>query len=218
MAGDETSGMLAARVLSEGAAARDLSGPAGATQQHFRVLPLHTLVRFGKWEAVLAERQPTPATTYTDGVWHWARGMAFARQGKLREASTELAKARKAGGDPALARQEFKNINSLARLLEVANGMLAAEVAAAGRRFHEAERLARAAVKAEDALYEDEPPAWHAPTRQTLGAVLLAAGKKGEAARTFREDLARLPGNGWSTAGLAAVEGRPASRFPAGRY
>ena len=219
MAGDETNGMLAAGVLSAGAAAQDFSGPAGATQQHFRVLPLHTLVRFGKWEAILAERRPTPATAYTDGVWHWARGMALARQGKSREASIELAAARKAGRDPALARQAFKSTNSLASLLAVANGMLAAEVAAASGRFGEAEKLARAAVKAEDALQEDEPPAWHAPTRQTLGAVLLAAGRKPAAARAFREDLARLPGNGWSTAGLAAAEGRlPAGKFPAGRF
>ena len=41
------------------------------------------------------------------------------------------------------------------------------------------------------------------PSRQALGAMLLAAGKPVEAEKAYREELARNPENGWSLYGLA---------------
>ena len=55
----------------------------------------------------------------------------------------------------------------------------------------------------EDGIPYDEPPGWHAPVRQTLGAVLLEAGRPADAERVYREELRRNPGNGWSLFGLA---------------
>jgi tetratricopeptide (TPR) repeat protein len=60
------------------------------------------------------------------------------------------------------------------------------------------------AVETEDALVYDEPPPWHIPARQNLGAVLLAAGKPAEAEAVYRADLDVYPWNGWSLYGLAA--------------
>ncbi len=59
------------------------------------------------------------------------------------------------------------------------------------------------AVKEEDALKYDEPPAWMIPVRHSLGAVLMKAGRFAEAEQVYRDDLARLPDNGWSLFGLA---------------
>ena len=39
--------------------------------------------------------------------------------------------------------------------------------------------------------------------RQTLGAVLLQAGRASDAEQVYREDLRRNPDNGWSLFGLA---------------
>ena len=39
--------------------------------------------------------------------------------------------------------------------------------------------------------------------RQSLGAVLLQAGRAGDAEQVYREDLRRNPNNGWSLFGLA---------------
>jgi tetratricopeptide (TPR) repeat protein len=44
------------------------------------------------------------------------------------------------------------------------------------------------------------------PVRQTLGAVLLAAGRPEEAAEAFRAALAQMPRNGWALWGLAEAE------------
>ena len=48
-----------------------------------------------------------------------------------------------------------------------------------------------------------EPPPWYYPVRQSLGAVLLQAGRAADAEQVYREDLRRNPGNGWSLYGLA---------------
>ena len=58
-----------------------------------------------------------------------------------------------------------------------------------------------------------EPPRWWLPLRKALGAVLLDAGRAEAAEAVYREDLRRLPLNGWSLFGLArslAARGREA--------
>ena len=49
----------------------------------------------------------------------------------------------------------------------------------------------------------DEPPGWLIPVRHSLGANLIQAGRFAEAERVYRDDLARLPENGWALWGLA---------------
>ncbi|MBT8284713.1 MAG: hypothetical protein HKO75_04950, partial [Flavobacteriaceae bacterium] len=58
------------------------------------------------------------------------------------------------------------------------------------------------AVAAEDNLTYTEPAAWHIPTRQNLGAILLEAKEYEEAEKIYREDLKVLRQNGWSLMGL----------------
>jgi tetratricopeptide (TPR) repeat protein len=58
------------------------------------------------------------------------------------------------------------------------------------------------AVRLQDTLEYDEPPAWYYPVRQSLGAALLTAGRASDAERVYREDLQQYPGNGWSLFGL----------------
>ena len=61
----------------------------------------------------------------------------------------------------------------------------------------------REAIRLEDALNYDEPPGWLIPVRHSLGATLMQNGRYAEAEQVYREDLARLPDNGWSLYGLA---------------
>ena len=60
----------------------------------------------------------------------------------------------------------------------------------------------RASLKFEDALKYDEPPSWMIPLRHTIGANLMAVGRFAEAEQVYRDDLKRLPENGWSLFGL----------------
>jgi tetratricopeptide (TPR) repeat protein len=60
----------------------------------------------------------------------------------------------------------------------------------------------REAASREDKLRYDEPPDWIQPVRHALGAALLQAGRFAEAEEVFRQDLAKLPDNGWALYGL----------------
>ena len=58
-------------------------------------------------------------------------------------------------------------------------------------------------VAIQEHLPYTEPPIWYYPTRQSLGAALLAGGDSIGAEGVFREDLKMHSHNGWSMFGLA---------------
>ena len=161
-------------------------------------------MRFGKWRELLEDTLPADGPeAYPRALWHYARGTAYARTGRLPEARAELARLDAVAADPALQGVKVKNINAAAALVRIAQLTLEADIAAAEGRAADAVALLARAVAVEDALAYDEPHLWLAPTRHALGAALLAAGRYEDAARAYREDLAHYPTNGWSLAGLA---------------
>ena len=81
--------------------------------------------------------------------------------------------------------------------------MMEGEILVAEGRIDDGTAALRAAVMAEDALKYDEPPGWLIPVRHSLGAVLMRAGRFADAEEVYREDLKRIPDNGWSLFGLA---------------
>jgi tetratricopeptide (TPR) repeat protein len=162
---------------------------------------LYTFVRFGRWDEVLNQPAPPAELRYTTGMWHYARGLAFAATGRLPDAVAERESlAAIAATTPPEAPVGF---NSGAAILSVAQHVLAGEIAAKQGGTDEAVKELREGVKQEDALHYDEPPDWYLPVRQNLGAVLLAAGRAAEAETVYREDLEHYRENGWSLFGLA---------------
>ncbi len=198
----ETAERIAARLAGEHA--EELRGETAGTAQHFWITPLYARVRFGRWDEVMATPEPPADFLYPRGVWHYARGLASVRTGRLDDAGVHLEKLSAVIADPALEGVTFWDMNLLTDLLGVARHVLAAELAAARGDFATAIAELEAGVAAEDALNYDDPPDWHHPVRQVLGAVLLAAGRPADAERVYREDLERQPHNGWSLHGLAA--------------
>ncbi|MGH7730117.1 MAG: hypothetical protein ACRENJ_02600, partial [Candidatus Eiseniibacteriota bacterium] len=161
----------------------------------------YAMVRFGRWDDVLAEPAPPADLRFTRGMWHWARGLALNATGKLAAARAARDSVQAiAAATPPEATVSF---NSSAALLRLAAHTLNGEIAARRGRVDEAVRHFRAAIAEESALHYDEPPAWFLPVRQQLGAVLLGAGRIAAAEAAYREDLAMNPENGWSLFGLA---------------
>jgi tetratricopeptide (TPR) repeat protein len=172
--------------------------------QQYTVLPLFARVRFGQWREILEDTLPPDVyQPYPLAIWHYARGTAFARTGRLTEARRELARLDNIAVDPALQRIKIKNINAATALVNIAQLTLKADIATAEGRIDAAVTLLTQAVAIEDALIYDEPHLWLAPTRHALGAALLAAGRYDDAQRVYRDDLRHYPANGWSLAGLA---------------
>jgi tetratricopeptide (TPR) repeat protein len=172
--------------------------------EDFLTYPLLMMVRFGKWDAVLAEPAPPEGRIYQGGVWRFARGMAFARLGRHAEAEAELEALRAAAADPkAAALNANGGTTNTAMLLSIAADQLDGELAAAKGDTSDAIAALEAAVERQDGIRYTEPPPWFMPTRQALGAVLLQAGRAAEAEAVYREDLKHYPKNGWSLYGLA---------------
>ena len=162
---------------------------------------LFTLVRFARWQEVLAEPAPPPDLKLATAMWHYGRGLALCGTNRLDEASGEAAQlATVAAGIPA---DRGAMNNTAGPLLAIATALLDARIAAGRGDRETAIRRLQAAVELQDALGYNEPPDWYYPVRQSLGSQLLAAGRPGEAEAVFRADLQRNPENGWSLFGLA---------------
>ena len=173
--------------------------------QGFVVVPYWAMVRFEKWDDILAEPAPHHDTPFTRGVWHYARAMASIGKGQLDMAEQELALLRKFAADPALDAQTTFSNNTGTAILRIAPEVVAGHIAAARKDWDKATLHLDRAIRYEDSLLYQEPHDWHAPVRVDLGNVLLAAGRPGEAEVAFWEDLKRNPENGWALTGLAAA-------------
>jgi tetratricopeptide (TPR) repeat protein len=160
-----------------------------------------TEARFGKWDALLKEPAPPTDMIYTTGVWHYARGLAFAAKNRPADALKEKEQL-----DAIVAATPVDRIvgfNSVNRLLAAASATLAGAIDSASGHHDDAIKNLKEAVAIQDAFNYDEPPAWYYPVRETLGMELLAAGKSADAEQVFRDDLKQYPENGWSLNGLA---------------
>ena len=203
MAGREAQALASARQTARKARPDLMRKPGMVALQHYLVTPLFTLVRFGRWDAVLAEPAPPPDLAYPTGIWHYARALALGAKGRSSEAHDELAALRRARATPGIEKMLIWDLNSAASVLDVAIASVEGELAA--RRGDRAGAIARLrrGVALEDAMTYDEPPTWHLPVRHQLGAALLAAGRAREAERVYLADLERHPENGWALVGLA---------------
>jgi tetratricopeptide (TPR) repeat protein len=168
----------------------------------FMAMPLEVLVRFGRWDEILAEKDDYPEyMPFTRAFHHAARAVAFAAKGdvpsarKAQNVFTE--RARLVPGE-----ETFGN-NPAVTILAIAAHMVEGEILIREGHLDKGFAELRAAVAKEDGLRYDEPPGWLIPMRHTLGASLITTGHFAEAEQVYREDLARLPDDGWALFGLA---------------
>lgn len=174
----------------------------GPLMQHFSLVPLYGLVRFGQWDAILQVPRPAQHLLYSAGVWHYARGMAFVGKGQLEGARNELQKLKTIAATPSLDQQRVWDINTTASLLQIASEVLFGKLAQKQGEYERAIEHFRKAVDLQDALIYNEPPDWYYPVRLSLGSALLEANRPAEAESVYREDLRRNPKSGWSLFGL----------------
>jgi tetratricopeptide (TPR) repeat protein len=158
------------------------------------------MIRFGKWNDILAEPEPEEWRLVSRAERHFARSIAFSSLGKFDEAQKELAELNDVAQQLT---EEWKVGNNQAtKVMAVAGKMAEGELAFRKGEREKAFELLRQAVEAEEALQYDEPPGWMQPVRHALGALLLADNRPLEAEEVYREDLRRHPKNAWSLLGL----------------
>lgn len=205
MAGDGTTAVAAAEKL-----ARVVSVDAGrriAWVQPILVAPYFAHVQFSTADTTLALPDPGDELPYIKAMWHYARGVAHAWRGEHAAAQAEA--------DAMLKLAQGSDFSALVDngvpapdVIELARHVVLGRIAQSHGSWARARAEFEQAVALEDKLAYTEPPYWYYPVRQSLGAVLLAAGKADEAVAVFRQSLLRAPNNGWALHGLAASYAR----------
>ena len=172
------------------------------TIEYFHTIPLLSYVRFGKWEEILNSSKPAPEFKYSQGIYHYAKGMAYAAGGELQKAREEQSQI--------LPLKESKEVKIIIKggqpsglLLEIASELLMGQIAFSNNNYSIASRHFEAAVNLQDSLPYTEPPFWYYPARQSLGNSLMKEGKISAAENVYRRDLQDYPRNGWSLFGLS---------------
>jgi tetratricopeptide (TPR) repeat protein len=179
----------------------DLRGNDWALFETFLSMPLFALARFGEWEQVLAEPRPPESTPYWTGIWHYARGLAFAHTGRPDDARRDLQALSRLADDPKNTERPI-GFSNAGKLLGIAREVLSGEIDAKAGKWDTAVRRLDRAVRLEDGLTYTEPPDWYYPVRHTLGAVLLEAGRPDEAESVYWQDLKKNRDNGYALFGL----------------
>ncbi len=167
----------------------------------FMAMPLEVLVRFGRWDDILAEKDNYPEyMPFTRAFHHAARAVAFTAKGDT--ASARKAQAVFLERAALVPEEETFGNNSARNILAIARHMVEGEILVREGKLEEGLAELRAGVEKEDRLRYDEPPGWLIPLRHTLGGSLVANGRFAEAELVYRDDLVRLPNDGWALYGL----------------
>jgi tetratricopeptide (TPR) repeat protein len=203
MGGERDTALEAARGTAERTSDPELMrAPGFEAMQYFSLTPLFADVRFGRWQQIADTPSPAADLPYMVAMWHYAQGVAAVRQGRPDDARRHHAALAKFADDPAIERMMSWERYSLIHGVRIGERVVTAEIAAAQGDTEAAVAAFREAVAIEDELPYDEPPGWHMPVRQSLGALLLEAGRPADAEAVYREELRRNPENGWSLFGL----------------
>ncbi len=170
--------------------------------QDFAATPMLAYTRFGRWNEILTIPSPKTEIKHLRLMRHYARGIAFIRKNNPREAQEELDAIAQLMEDPELEKLIATPNNTSAALAKIAYEVVAGELEALNGNLPMAIDHLEKAVVLEDGLTYTEPAAWHIPTRQNLGALLLKSKDYEKAEKIYKEDLAILRQNGWSLMGL----------------
>ena len=186
------------------------SPPMADWLEAFVPLRIHVLVRFGRWDDLIAEPLPADVDLYctTSATIHYGRGVARAAKGQLSQADAEREAFTEAYARIPKSRYLFNNTSR--DILAVAGAMLEGEITYREKQFDGAFAHLRRAVELSDALPYDEPWGWMQPPRHAYGALLLEQGHVERAAEVYAADLGvdatlsrpcQHPGNVWSLHG-----------------
>ncbi|MEO7597535.1 MAG: hypothetical protein ABIV50_01285 [Opitutus sp.] len=164
-------------------------------------MPYEVLIRFGRWNEILCETEPAENLPLARALRHAARAVAHAAIGDLAHARTEQSEfdtaAKKVPAEVTVGN------NPASTIISIASHMIGGEILYREGRVDEGLAELESAVDVEDTLRYDEPPGWILPVRHALGATLMSERRYEKAEQVYREDLKRLPNNGWSLLGLS---------------
>jgi len=155
----------------------------------FVPMKMHALIRFGRWQDIIAASLPDDPELYcvTTAMTHYAKGVAYAATGRIEEATEHRSQFTDAARRVPASRTVFNNTCS--DILQVAAAMLDGELEYRKGNYDRAFGQLRRAIELDDGLAYDEPWAWMQPARHAYGALLLEQGRVEQAEAVYRADL-----------------------------
>jgi len=173
--------------------------------QLIKQAPYFVNAQFSEPETILAIEDPGDRFPFVQAMWHYARGVAYARSNQVAEAKAEAAKIAELEQREDITYPE--DIQAVVPgVLKIAQRIIEGRVAEAEGNWKAAAQAYGQAVEVQDSLPYLEPPYWYYPVRQSLGAALLRAGDAAQARQVFEESLKRAPNNGWALFGLMQAQ------------
>ena len=188
--------------------------------QVIKAAPYFANAQFSPAETTLSIPDPGEQFPYVRAMWHYARGVAHAARGDVKAAREE-----------AVAISRIRDGTDFTQMTSA--GVPAPDMQAAWwmaaylrRKAIIAAAAFRDAAAIQDGFCHTPSRRTGTPVRQTLGAVLLQAGKPAEAEGMFREALRQHPNSAWALFGLkeaqreqgdAAAAAGSGSSMPSGR-
>lgn len=169
---------------------------------HYTTIPFHVLVKFAQWEKILASPKPAEDLLYTQAIWHYARGMAYANLNKPNEAQRELHLLDELSESEEVKKIIIWGLNPAEQICRISSLVLKSELLAKKGDFKAARQCLTSAIQLEDNLNYNEPPDWFFSVRHTLGDLLMKSRDYAGAEKIYREDLAYWPKNGFALNGL----------------
>ncbi|MEV5933472.1 hypothetical protein AB0L56_12165 [Streptomyces sp. NPDC052079] len=165
------------------------SPPMADWLEGFLGMRVHVLIRFGRWDDILALPFPDDQDLYcvTTALLHYARGVALSATGATDAAEAERRSFRAAVDRVPASRMLFNN--TCQDILAIASAMLDGELAYRKGEYDTAFAALERSIELDDNLPYDEPWGWMQPTRHAYGALLLEQGRVAEAEAVYRADL-----------------------------
>ena len=171
-----------------------------SADRHFSPPLAMVLLRFQRWSDVIALPVPPAGDAHSSFLSHFSRAVGFSALGQPGKAQAEHDAFTQAVR--TIPNDTFYRSNPMSAVRPVFEAVIAARLAAMGSDARATAAAWERAVAAQDRLNYHEPPPFYYPTRESLGAALVAAGRPADAERVFREDLVRNPASGRSLFGL----------------
>ncbi len=175
--------------------------------------PFLAMAQYAQPDEILALPPPDSRLPYAGAMRHYARAVAHAARRDRAGFEAEMAALAASAGHPAMSDLVDQAI-PVPDIIALARAMALGRWAIAQGHHRDAVAHFADAARIEGRLGYFEPPLWHHPVRQSLGAALYLAGDPEAASEAFRAALVQAPASGWALFGLAVSEaaaGRPAA-------
>ena len=176
-------------------------GAMGSYLQYIYYTSVLVDVRYARSDALLNMKQPPAAQVYANVLYHFGRGMAFAQQQQLSDATKESELLQSLLKEPVLA-LPFTPFSPALDGATIAADLLGGSIALQQKNYTAAIEHFSKAVSTEEQMTYNEPRDWLLNPKHYLGNAYLQAKDWKKAEEVLLNDLKNNNHNVWALTGL----------------